>query len=118
MSTNETHTGINTTDQAYAETLGSVFANATAAMNTTAILEWIAVHPYQTFFHVVNGVVFVTPAAATVPIFSLLGFSSVGPVAGSARSLTSFPCIIPIHPVDLPWFLILPRPFLRTYMLS
>jgi hypothetical protein len=101
MSTNETHTGINTTDQAYAETLGSVFANATATVNTTAVLEWIAAHPYQTFFHVVNGVILVTPAAATVPIFSLLGFSSLGPVAGSARSLTSFPCIIPIHPVNL-----------------
>jgi hypothetical protein len=47
-----------------------------------AILDWITEHPYQTAFHVVNGVVLCTPAALTVPVFSALGFSSIGPVAG------------------------------------
>ncbi|KAF2852674.1 hypothetical protein T440DRAFT_466798 [Plenodomus tracheiphilus IPT5] len=51
-----------------------------------ALLNWIAEHPYQTFFHVVNGVVLLTPAAATVPIFSALGLSAGGPVAGSAAA--------------------------------
>jgi hypothetical protein len=57
-------------------------------MNVTAaaaqpLLNWIAAHPYQTFFHVVNGVVLLTPAAATVPLFSALGLSAGGPIAGA-----------------------------------
>ncbi|KAF2126077.1 hypothetical protein P153DRAFT_388826 [Dothidotthia symphoricarpi CBS 119687] len=51
-----------------------------------AIIAWIAEHPYQTFFHVVNGVVLLTPAAATVPIFATLGLSAGGPVGGSAAA--------------------------------
>ena len=47
------------------------------------LLDWIAEHPYQTFFHVVNGVVLLTPAAATVPFFAALGLSAGGPVAGT-----------------------------------
>jgi hypothetical protein len=49
-----------------------------------AVLEWMAEHPYQTVAHLVNGVVLLTPAAATVPIFSALGFSAAGPIAGGA----------------------------------
>lgn len=56
-----------------------------------ALLEWIAAHPYQTFFHVVNGAVLLTPAAATVPFFSAIGLSAGGPVAGMlARIIHSF----------------------------
>lgn len=44
---------------------------------------WITAHPYQTALHVVNGVVLFTPAAATVPILAGLGFTSVGPAAGT-----------------------------------
>lgn len=46
------------------------------------VLNWMAEHPYQTAFHVVNGVIMFTPAAATVPIFNMLGFSAAGPTAG------------------------------------
>jgi hypothetical protein len=49
---------------------------------TNALINWIAAHPYQSFFHVVNGVVLLTPAAATVPLFGALGLSAGGPVAG------------------------------------
>ncbi|KAH7374298.1 hypothetical protein BKA66DRAFT_534063 [Pyrenochaeta sp. MPI-SDFR-AT-0127] len=55
-------------------------------MATEALLAWIAAHPYQTLFHVVNGVVLFTPAAATVPFFSALGLSASGPVSGSAAA--------------------------------
>lgn len=55
-------------------------ANATAGAQV--ILDWIAAHPYQTAFHVVNGVIICTPAAATVPIFAAMGFTATGPVAG------------------------------------
>jgi hypothetical protein len=47
------------------------------------VKEWITAHPYQTALHVVNGVVFFTPAAATVPILASLGFTSAGPAAGT-----------------------------------
>jgi hypothetical protein len=64
--------------------------NATMAA-TQPLLGWIAAHPYQTMFHVVNGVVLLTPAAATVPFFNALGLSAGGPVAGSAAtSIMSF----------------------------
>ena len=52
-------------------------------MNATqAVLDWITAHPYQTAFHVVNGVIICTPAAATVPFLSALGFGATGPIAG------------------------------------
>jgi hypothetical protein len=50
---------------------------------TQQLLDWIAAHPYQTFFHVVNGVIILTPAAATVPLFSALGLSAGGPISGT-----------------------------------
>jgi ammonia channel protein AmtB len=53
-----------------------------AAASAKIIFDWIAAHPYQTAFHVANGVILVTPAAATVPILSAMGFSATGPVAG------------------------------------
>ncbi|KAF2714710.1 hypothetical protein K504DRAFT_395321 [Pleomassaria siparia CBS 279.74] len=52
------------------------------------VKEWIAAHPYQTALHVVNGVVMFTPAAAMVPILNTLGFTSLGPAAGSAAAST------------------------------
>lgn len=50
---------------------------------TETVLNWISEHPYQTAFHVVNGVIMFTPAAATVPILNMLGFSAAGPTAGT-----------------------------------
>ncbi|KAF2792366.1 hypothetical protein K505DRAFT_246800 [Melanomma pulvis-pyrius CBS 109.77] len=50
------------------------------------IKGWITEHPYQTALHVVNGVVLLTPAAATILILSTLGFTSVGPAAGSTAT--------------------------------
>ncbi|ORX98939.1 hypothetical protein BCR34DRAFT_606759 [Clohesyomyces aquaticus] len=50
------------------------------------VKEWIVAHPYQTAFQVVNGVVFFTPAVATVPIFGALGFWATGPAPGMAAS--------------------------------
>jgi hypothetical protein len=64
--------------------------NATAAA-AQPLLDWIAAHPYQTFFHVVNGVVLLTPAAATIPFFSALGLSAGGPIAGTSLK----PVILP-----------------------
>ncbi|KAF2995995.1 hypothetical protein E8E13_000584 [Curvularia kusanoi] len=66
-------------------------------MNATqAVLDWIAAHPYQTAFHVVNGVIICTPAAATVPFLSALGFGATGPVAGStAASVMSYFSFVP-----------------------
>jgi ammonia channel protein AmtB len=58
-----------------------------AAAAAQPLLDWIAAHPYQTFFHVVNGVVLLTPAAATVPLFSALGLSAGGPIAGASSPL-------------------------------
>jgi hypothetical protein len=52
-------------------------------MNATqAVLDWIAAHPYQTAFQVVNGMIICTPAAATVPVLAALGFGANGPIAG------------------------------------
>lgn len=62
-------------------------SNGLVTMNATqAVLDWIAAHPYQTAFHVVNGVIICTPAAATVPFLSAMGFSAAGPVAGRSYS--------------------------------
>ncbi|KAF7903458.1 uncharacterized protein EAF01_006507 [Botrytis porri] len=47
------------------------------------IKDWIKAHPYQTAFHVVSGVVFFAPAAASGPVLYLLGFGSMGPRAAS-----------------------------------
>lgn len=46
------------------------------------VLDWITAHPYQTAFHIVNGVIICTPAAATVPFLSAMGFGTAGPIAG------------------------------------
>ena len=52
-------------------------------MNVTqTVLDWIAAHPYQTAFQIVNGVIICTPAAATVPFLAALGFGANGPIAG------------------------------------
>lgn len=56
-----------------------------AAFN--AVTGWITDHPYQTAMHVANGVILCTPAAITVPVFSALGFSTVGPAAGKQHTL-------------------------------
>jgi hypothetical protein len=47
------------------------------------VKDWIIEHPYQTMFQIVNGVVLITPAAATVPIFNMLGFTALGPGGGT-----------------------------------
>jgi hypothetical protein len=47
------------------------------------VTNWIIAHPYQTALHAVNGVVLFTPAAATVPILTGLGFTRAGPRAGT-----------------------------------
>ncbi|KAF2191559.1 hypothetical protein K469DRAFT_656577 [Zopfia rhizophila CBS 207.26] len=53
--------------------------------------DWVIAHPYQTALHAVNGVIFCTPAAATVPFFNTLGFTAAGPAAGrSAAAIMSW----------------------------
>jgi hypothetical protein len=52
-------------------------------MNDTQTgLKWIAVRSYQTAFHVANGIIIRTLAAATVPFLNFLGFGATGLVAG------------------------------------
>jgi hypothetical protein len=59
-------------------------------MNATqAVLDWIAAHPYQTAFQIVNGVIICTPAAATVPVLAALGFGANGPIAGKTTLVAS-----------------------------
>jgi hypothetical protein len=48
--------------------------------------DWITEHPYQAAMHAANAVIVYTPAAVTVPIFSALGFSTIGPAAGTFLS--------------------------------
>ncbi|EON66422.1 hypothetical protein W97_05519 [Coniosporium apollinis CBS 100218] len=50
------------------------------------IATYIKEHPYQTAFHIANGIVYFTPAALTSPVLSLLGFTSQGPRAASVAS--------------------------------
>ncbi|PQE30880.1 integral component of membrane protein [Rutstroemia sp. NJR-2017a WRK4] len=51
------------------------------------IKDWIKAHPYQTAFHVVNGIVFFVPSAASGPVLWILGYTSAGPRAASFASL-------------------------------
>ncbi|PQE10308.1 integral component of membrane protein [Rutstroemia sp. NJR-2017a WRK4] len=51
------------------------------------IKDWIKAHPYQTAFHVVNGIVFFAPSAASGPVLWILGYTSAGPRAASFASL-------------------------------
>ncbi|TGO33879.1 hypothetical protein BHYA_0223g00110 [Botrytis hyacinthi] len=48
--------------------------------------NWILEHPWQTAFHIVNGVVIFTPAGASGLILRALGFTSIGPKAASFAS--------------------------------
>ena len=50
------------------------------------IQDWIKEHPYQTAFYVANGVVFLAPGLVTAPFLGVLGFSTTGPVAGTAAA--------------------------------
>ncbi|KAJ9635437.1 hypothetical protein H2199_008440 [Coniosporium tulheliwenetii] len=50
------------------------------------IRTYVKEHPYQTAFHIVNGVIYFTPATLTYPVLSLLGFTSHGPRAASVAS--------------------------------
>jgi hypothetical protein len=49
--------------------------------------DYIKAHPYQTAFHVVNGIVYFYPGVAWVPLVRLLGFSPSGPMAGKNTTL-------------------------------
>lgn len=65
----------------------SLSVDGPLAMNASqAVPDWIAAHTYQTAFHVVNGVIICTPAAAPVRFLSAMGFSANGPVAGKSSS--------------------------------
>ena len=48
----------------------------------TELQDYIKAHPYQSAFHVVNGIVYFYPGVAWVPLVRLLGFSPNGPIAG------------------------------------
>jgi hypothetical protein len=64
-------------------------ARVTIMNATQAVLDWITAHPYQTAFHIVNGVIICTPAAAAVPFLSALGYGATGPIAGMFGSSIS-----------------------------
>lgn len=55
------------------------------------IATYVKEHPYQTAFHIANGIVYFTPAALTSPVLSLLGFTSQGPRAGKCQSSDNQP---------------------------
>ncbi len=46
------------------------------------VKDWISKHPYQTTFHVFNGIVFFYPSLITGPVLWSLGWTSIGPRAG------------------------------------
>ncbi|WWC97892.1 hypothetical protein V866_004780 [Kwoniella sp. B9012] len=60
-----------------------------------AIKQYIKDHPYQSVFHVVNGVVFLAPGLSWGPVLGLLGFTGIGPAAGSTAAFAQSW----IHPV-------------------
>lgn len=51
---------------------------------SSEILDWIQAHPYQTAFHVANGVVFFYPGLISKPILWGIGFGLSGPRAGKS----------------------------------
>lgn len=77
-------------------------------------IEWITAHPYQSAVYVVNGVVFITPAAVTVPLFGLLGFTQSGPAAGKNGRLYS--AWSSFNPITLNLFTF--RDYRLTYVFS
>lgn len=50
------------------------------------VKTWIIEHPYQTTFHIANGIVFFYPSLVTGPVFWSLGWTSAGPRAGKQTS--------------------------------
>ncbi|WRT68989.1 uncharacterized protein IL334_005971 [Kwoniella shivajii] len=54
----------------------------------TIIKNYIKEHPYETAFHVVNGVAFFAPGGIWGPALRGLGFTKLGPAAGTAASFT------------------------------
>ncbi|WWC64102.1 uncharacterized protein I303_106709 [Kwoniella dejecticola CBS 10117] len=59
------------------------------------VKDYIKEHPYQTAFHVINGVVFFAPSLVWGPVLGMLGFTPIGPAASTlASAAQSF-----IHPV-------------------
>jgi hypothetical protein len=49
----------------------------------TDVKDWIIAHPYQTAFHVTGGVVLFAPSLVSTPLLGVLGWTSVGPRAGT-----------------------------------
>ncbi|KAK4981563.1 hypothetical protein LTR66_009891 [Elasticomyces elasticus] len=49
--------------------------------------DYIREHPYQTALYVINGVVLITPGVLSGPVLSAIGWTRLGPRAGSAASL-------------------------------
>ena len=50
------------------------------------VKTWITEHPYQTTFHIANGIVFFYPGLVTGPVLWSLGWTSTGPRAGKQTS--------------------------------
>jgi hypothetical protein len=50
------------------------------------VQTWIAEHPYQTTFHVANGIVFFYPGLLTGPVLWSVGWTTAGPRAGKEPS--------------------------------
>ena len=49
----------------------------------TDVKDWIIAHPYQTTFYVAGGVVYLAPSLVSTPLLGVLGWTSVGPRAGT-----------------------------------
>jgi hypothetical protein len=57
--------------------------------NPQTIKTWIAHHPVQTVFHVVNlSVCLISPMALATPVFNMIGLTQLGPAAGQSVHIT------------------------------
>jgi hypothetical protein len=66
------------------------------------VKTWITEHPYQTIFHVANGIVFFYPGLVTGPVLWTLGWTSTGPRGGKQPTLPHTPHRAHTHSLQMP----------------
>lgn len=63
----------------------------------TDLKHWIISHPYQTAFHIANGMVFFAPAASSGPILWGLGFTAQGPRVSMFQRSFVLPALLTLN---------------------